>query len=75
MEDNGYHLPPVPPQYLAWPNRRQLVFYEGSRAPGDIEIDPYAKFLYYVMSDGTAWRYPIAVGRAGLALRGQMIAA
>ncbi len=69
IQDNGYTLPAVPPQYLEWPNRRQVVYYEGSAAPGEIEIDPYAKFLYYVMGDGTAWRYPIAVGRAGLSLK------
>ena len=67
--DGEYRIPPVAPGYLEWPNRRQLVFYEGSEPPGTIEIDPHAKFLYYVLSDGTAWRYPIAVGRAGLALR------
>ena len=67
--DGGYTLPAVPPQYLQWPNRRQVVYYEGSAAPGEIEIDPYAKFLYYVMDNGTAWRYPIAVGRAGLSLK------
>lgn len=69
LQDGTYTLPAVPPQYLEWPNRRQLVFYEGSAAPGDIEIDPAAKFLYYVLADGTAWRYPIAVGRAGLSLK------
>lgn len=69
LQDGEYTLPAVPPQYLQWPNRRQVVFYEGSAAPGEIEIDPYAKFLYYVLADGTAWRYPIAVGRAGLSLK------
>ncbi|MEZ5795587.1 L,D-transpeptidase [Albidovulum sp.] len=73
LDDNGFHLPPVPPQYLQWPNRRQLVYYDGSRAPGTIEIDPYAKFLYYILDDGTAWRYPIAVGRAGLSLKGSTV--
>ncbi|MCY1126882.1 L,D-transpeptidase [Frigidibacter sp. RF13] len=71
LDDNGYHLPPIPPNYLEWPNRRQLVFYEGERPAGTIEIDPWAKFLYWIIGDGTAWRYPIAVGRAGLTLRGQ----
>lgn len=70
LEDNGYELPPVHPNFLQWPNRRQLVFYEGEEEPGTIEIDPHAKFLYLILEDGTAWRYPIAVGRAGLALRG-----
>ena len=70
LEDGEYHLPPVHPQYLDWPNRRQLVYYEGEVDAGNIEIDPWAKFLYLILDDGTAWRYPIAVGRAGLALRG-----
>ncbi len=73
LVDNGYNLPPVPPQYLEWPNRRQLVHYEGSEPAGSIEIDPHAKFLYYILADGTAWRYPIAVGRAGLSLRGTTV--
>ena len=73
LPDNGYLLPPVPPRYLEWPNRRQLVYYEGREAPGTIEIDPHAKFLYYILSDGTAWRYPIAVGRAGLSMSGTTV--
>lgn len=68
ISDSGYALPAVPSQYTQWPNRRERVYYKGSQRAGTIEIDPYAKFLYYVFSDGTAWRYPIAVGRAGLAL-------
>jgi lipoprotein-anchoring transpeptidase ErfK/SrfK len=68
LADGQYTLPPVPPQYLEWPNRRQVVYYEGSQPPGTIEIDPSAKFLYLVLGDGTAWRYPIAVGRAGKSL-------
>ncbi|GAB4384472.1 L,D-transpeptidase [Albidovulum sp.] len=73
IEDGGYRIPPVPPRYLEWPNRRQLVFYEGDEEPGSIVVDPHAKFLYYILEDGTAWRYPIAVGRAGLALSGTTV--
>lgn len=69
IEDGGHVLPPIPPRYLQWPNRRQRVIYEGEDPAHSIVIDPHAKFLYYVMDDGTAWRYPIAVGRAGLSLR------
>ena len=43
--------------------------YAGDQAPGVIEIDPFAKFLYLVHGGGTATRYPIAVGRAGKTLR------
>jgi lipoprotein-anchoring transpeptidase ErfK/SrfK len=70
IEDNGYTLPPVPPDYLLGVNRRALVPYRGDEAPGTIEIDPHAKFLYWVMENGLALRYPIAVGREGRSLRG-----
>jgi lipoprotein-anchoring transpeptidase ErfK/SrfK len=70
IEDNGYTLPPVPPGYLQGVNRRALVPYRGDVAPGTIEIDPHAKFLYWIQADGTAWRYPIAVGREGLGISG-----
>ncbi|MCC5974405.1 MAG: L,D-transpeptidase [Rubellimicrobium sp.] len=68
IEDGGFTLPPVPPRYLAEPNRRAFMVYPGNQPPGTIEIDPYAKFLYWIMEDGMAMRYPIAVGRDGLGL-------
>lgn len=69
LPDGEYTLPPVPPQYLQGVNRRMLVPYVGDAQPGTVEIDPYAKFLYWIMQDGMAMRYPIAVGRQGLGLR------
>lgn len=33
---------------------------------GDIHVDPTSRFLYHIGSDGTAMRYGVAVGRAGL---------
>ena len=70
IEDNGYVLPAVPAGYLAGVNRRATVPYRGTVAPGSIEVDPYAKFLYWVQPDGTAIRYPIAVGREGRGISG-----
>ncbi|MGZ9810999.1 L,D-transpeptidase [Pseudoroseicyclus sp. H15] len=70
LNDGEYTLPPVPPQYLEGVNRRAFVSYPGSQPAGTIEIDPYAKFLYWVMPDGMAMRYPIAVGREGRTLSG-----
>jgi lipoprotein-anchoring transpeptidase ErfK/SrfK len=70
IEDDGYTLPPVPPGYLEGVNRRALVPYRGTASAGTIEIDPHAKFLYWVQDDGMAVRYPIAVGREGLGIRG-----
>jgi len=72
MDDAGYHLPGIPDEYLVPPNRRATVFYNGDAAPGTIEVDPYAKFLFYVQEDGTALRYPIAVGREGKGISGNM---
>lgn len=68
VEDNGYRLPGIPSQYLHGVNQRMLVPYNGFQGAGDIEVDPYAKFLYLVQYDGMAMRYPIGVGRAGKSL-------
>lgn len=38
---------------------------EGLR-PGDIHVDPVAKYLYLIEAGGTALRYGVAVGRQGL---------
>ncbi|MBP1806095.1 L,D-transpeptidase [Rubellimicrobium aerolatum] len=70
IEDGEYVLPVVPPDYLAGVNRRAVVAYRGEQPPGTIEVDPHAKFLYLVEGDGTAIRYPIAVGREGEGIRG-----
>ncbi len=71
--DNGYALPGVPTEYLEDPNRRTIVLYSGDEKPGTIEVDPYAKFLYFIEDDGTAIRYPIAVGRQGRSMRGTTV--
>ena len=38
----------------------------GGLREGDIHVDPTARFLYHIQNDGTAMRYGVAVGRAGL---------
>jgi lipoprotein-anchoring transpeptidase ErfK/SrfK len=70
LEDNGYPLPAIPAGYLQGVNRRATVPYFGTAEPGTIEVDPHAKFLYWVQADGTAVRYPIAVGREGAGING-----
>lgn len=70
VEDEPWPLGPVPPEYLQGVNRRATGNYLGDVAGGTIEIDPHAKYLYWIEEDGvTAWRYPIAVGRQGRGLR------
>jgi lipoprotein-anchoring transpeptidase ErfK/SrfK len=34
--------------------------------PGDIHVDAHAHYLYHIGGDGTAMRYGVAIGRAGL---------
>jgi lipoprotein-anchoring transpeptidase ErfK/SrfK len=69
MTDGDYLLPGVPDRYLVGVNRRMTGTYLGDQPGGVIEIDPHAKFLYLIDHDGSAIRYPIAVGRAGKSLR------
>lgn len=71
IADGGYELPGVPPEYTAGENHKKLVQWDGTDKAGSIVVDPFAKFLFYVNDDGTAMRYPIAVGREGKGFRGQ----
>ncbi|MCB1378953.1 MAG: L,D-transpeptidase, partial [Alphaproteobacteria bacterium] len=71
VEDGDITVPPVDPEYLTPPNRRETVAYNGEEDPGTIVVDPYAKFLYYVEEAGQATRYPIAVGREGKGFKGR----
>ena len=71
--DAGVHtLPPVPAGYTQGVNRRMTGVYVGEQEPGTIEVDPYAKFLYWIPPEGVEFtiRYPVGVGRAGLAFQG-----
>lgn len=44
---------------------REIVSYGGMAAPGTIVIRSSERRLYYVLGNGTAVRYPVAVGRPG----------
>ena len=70
ITDNGYNLPAIPISYTSGVNRRMEGTYLGEGAPGTIDVDPYAKFLYHIKYDGTAVRYPVGVGRQGRSIRG-----
>jgi lipoprotein-anchoring transpeptidase ErfK/SrfK len=70
IQDGEFFIQPVEPRYLDDLTKRTEVDYAGPEAPGSIVVDTYARRLYYVMENGRAMRYAIAVGRAGLAFRG-----
>ncbi|MGC9448838.1 L,D-transpeptidase [Cereibacter johrii] len=70
IQDGEFFIEPVPMRYLTPDTVRQEVAYNGPEEPGTIVVDTFARRLYYVTEEGQAMRYAIAVGRAGLAFRG-----
>ena len=68
--DAGYNLPPIPSIYTQGVNRRMTGVYIGEQGPGTIDVDPYAKFLYFIPQVGETIRYPVGVGRQGRSFRG-----
>jgi lipoprotein-anchoring transpeptidase ErfK/SrfK len=50
--------------------QRALVDYHRSEAPGSIVVDTDARYLYYVLPQGKAIRYGVAVGEEALAWYG-----
>ena len=70
IQDGPNAIPAVPPRYLSDRNKRQEVDYWTDEPPGTIVVDPYEKFLYFVLADNRALRYGVAVGKAGLAFAG-----
>jgi lipoprotein-anchoring transpeptidase ErfK/SrfK len=55
----------VPEQY-----RRHIVDYPRKEQPGSILVDTDARYLYYVLPQGKAIRYGVAVGEEALAWSG-----
>src|SRR3954471_20129043 len=55
----------VPEQYL-----RHIVDYPRKEQPGTILVDTDARFLYYVLPEGKAIRYGVAVGEEAMAFSG-----
>lgn len=69
VEDGGFTIAAVPPDFAPVENRKTTVSYAGGEAPGTIVVDPHVKYLYLVGEGGTADRYRIAVGAEGRGLR------
>jgi lipoprotein-anchoring transpeptidase ErfK/SrfK len=55
----------VPEQYL-----RHIVDYPRKEQPGTILVDTDARYLYYVLPEGKAIRYGVAVGEEAMAFSG-----
>ena len=67
VQDGEFFIEPVPETYLTNGNRREEVAYAGDEKPGTIVVDTHVRKLYLVLEGGRAMRYPIAVGREGIA--------
>ena len=50
--------------------RRRVVDYPYKEAPGTILVDTDARYLYYVLPEGKAVRYGVAVGEEAMAWSG-----
>lgn len=70
VEDEGFFIQPVEAHLLAEDRARVEVDYKGDEAPGTVVVDTFSRKLYYVLENGRAMRYGIAVGREGLSFRG-----
>lgn len=70
VQDGEFYISQVDPHFLPEHMRRQIVPWNGPQGAGAIVVDTHSRRLYYVMGDGTAMRYAIAVGREGLGFRG-----
>lgn len=68
--DGDVTIPAVDHGYLTERTARTEVPYIAADAPGDIVVDPYARFLYLVEDGHRAIRYGIAVGREGYGFSG-----
>lgn len=70
ITDSGIDLPAIPAHLTEGVNRRIFGTYLGEQPVGTIDVDPYAKFLYFVREGANTVRYPIGAGRAGRAFAG-----
>ncbi|MFD1914084.1 hypothetical protein [Halodurantibacterium flavum] len=65
VDDGETIIPAVDARFLSERNARQEVDYWTEESPGSIVVDPYERFLYYILEGDRAIRYGIAVGEAG----------
>jgi hypothetical protein len=65
LSHTPYAQASVPEQYL-----RHVVDYPRKEQPGTILVDTDARYLYYVLPEGKAIRYGVAVGEEAMAFSG-----
>ena len=65
MDAGAFVVPAIPERYLTPENVRQVVDFWSDETPGSIVVDPYARYLYYVLGNDRAIRYRVGVGERG----------
>jgi lipoprotein-anchoring transpeptidase ErfK/SrfK len=73
LPDGDYTWPAINYKNFDQQYWRQIVDYKSREKPGTIIVDPYNNFLYWTLSNKTALRYGIGVGRAGFAWSGDAL--
>jgi len=73
VQDGDTLIPAVDPQYLTREKIRQEVDYWTNEPPGNTVVDPYARYLYFVLEGSRARRYAVAVGDEGRGFSGEEI--
>ena len=53
--------------------RRKEVSFKTQEPLGTVIVDPYKKYLYYILGDGRAMRYGVGVGRQGFEWSGEAV--
>jgi lipoprotein-anchoring transpeptidase ErfK/SrfK len=71
VQDGDTLIPAVDPQYLTKEKIRQEVDYWTDEPPGTIVVDPFARYLYFILEGGRAMRYAVAVGDEGRGFSGE----
>ncbi|WP_417692501.1 L,D-transpeptidase [Roseibium sp.] len=70
LPDGDYTWPAINYKSVDRKYWRQVVDYKSGSRPGTVVVDPYNRFLYWILSNRKALRYGIGVGRAGFAWSG-----
>ncbi len=69
--DDGFNIPAVPYEQIDARYYRQEVDNTFGERPGTIIVDTGERFLYLILSNGSAMRYGVGIGREGFAWSGR----
>jgi lipoprotein-anchoring transpeptidase ErfK/SrfK len=69
--DDGFNIPAVPYEQIDARFYRQEVPNTFGEQPGTIIVDTGERFLYLILSNGSAMRYGVGIGREGFAWSGR----